>query len=165
MTKGEQWKTSPFLLSGRFLTQTQILCSSICAVQHMTSDYFTVEGQYQKKRIWPFNSPRQLWSGAGSLGWLGNLGSFAGFRSLELWYRSPEEAYKNDKFNISKMNLHLYLLDYAPELFSPWAPAAEADAFLASPAVSPPPLHSLTSSSLSKRRESKIRPTFSTTCT
>lgn len=50
------------------------------------------------------------------------------------------------------------LCDHAPELFSPWAPAAEADAFLSSPAAFPPPLHSLTSFLLSSRRESKILP-------
>lgn len=126
----------------------------------MTLDYFNIEGQYGKNRIWSSDSPHQTWWGVGSLDWLGNLGSSAGFRSLELWYQSPEEAHKT----LSEMNQNLKwicLRDCAPELFSPWAPAAEADAFLSSPAVFPPPSRSLTSSLLSRRIESKILPSFS----
>lgn len=121
MTKACNRKTSPFLLSGRFLTQTHILCSSICTVQHMTFDYFNIEGQYGKNRIWSVDSPHQTWWGVGSLDWLGNLGSFAGFRSSGLWYRSPEAAHKHLSYKRTRtpneyICATMHLSSFLPEL-------------------------------------------------
>lgn len=118
----------------------------------------------KKNRVWSVNPPHQTWWGAGSLDWPGNLGSSARFRSLESWCRSPAEAHKNWSHKWTRCLQWRHLCDHAPELFSPSAPAAEAGAFLSSPAAFLPPSHSLTSFLLSRRRESENSTTYSTIC-
>ena len=65
----------------------------------------------QRGRICSLDSPNQLWSGVGSLNWLGNLGSCTWSRNSGWWYLPPERAQRqNTTFTLQAIMLMLDLL-------------------------------------------------------